>query len=42
MSSQPPGRALALDLGHKRIGVAVSDPERSIAQPLCVLGRAGR
>ncbi|MBI5523108.1 MAG: Holliday junction resolvase RuvX [Desulfarculus sp.] len=42
MSSQPAGRVLALDLGHKRIGVAVSDPDRAIAQPLCVIERAGR
>lgn len=42
MSNQPAGRVLALDLGHKRIGVAVSDPERVIAQPLCVIERAGR
>lgn len=31
-----------MDLGRKRIGVAVSDPERAIAQPLCVLERSGR
>lgn len=42
MSCQPPGRVLALDLGHRRIGVAVSDAQRAIAQPLCVLERAGR
>lgn len=42
MSNQPAGRVLALDLGHKRIGVAVSDPERAIAQPLCVIACAGR
>ncbi|MFH1034426.1 MAG: Holliday junction resolvase RuvX [Pseudomonadota bacterium] len=42
MSDEPTGRVLALDLGHKRIGVAVSDQARAIAQPLCVLERAGR
>ena len=42
MSDQPTGRILALDLGHKRIGVAVSDPGRAIAQPLCVIECAGR
>ncbi len=42
MSGQDPKRVLALDVGHKRIGVAVSDQARAIAQPLCVLERAGR
>lgn len=28
------GRVLALDLGEKRIGVALSDPTQTIAQPL--------
>jgi putative Holliday junction resolvase len=28
------GRILALDLGEKRIGVAISDPTKTIAQPL--------
>ncbi len=37
-----PGRVLALDLGQRRIGVAVSDPARSIAQPLTVLNRVNR
>ncbi len=35
-------RILALDLGARRIGVAVSDPGRSLAQPLCVLPRKNR
>jgi putative Holliday junction resolvase len=37
-----PGRVLALDLGEKRIGVAVSDERRSIAMPLLVLARINR
>lgn len=34
-------RALALDLGTKRIGVAVSDPSGTLASPLGVLTRSG-
>jgi putative pre-16S rRNA nuclease len=30
----PAGRALGLDLGEARIGVAVSDPERRLAVPI--------
>ena len=30
-------RVLALDIGEKRVGVAVSDPSGTIASPLCVL-----
>lgn len=30
---RPPGRALGLDLGDARIGVAVSDPDRRVAVP---------
>lgn len=30
-------RALALDIGEKRVGVAVSDATGSIAMPVCVL-----
>lgn len=33
------GRILALDVGEKRVGVAVSDPLGYSAQPLCVLPR---
>ncbi len=33
------GRVLALDLGQRRIGVAVSDSERRLATPLCVIER---
>lgn len=36
------GRVLALDLGEKRIGVAVSDPTRTIAASLTVLNRKSR
>ncbi|MGZ4671773.1 MAG: Holliday junction resolvase RuvX [Ilumatobacteraceae bacterium] len=35
------GRALGLDLGSKRIGVAVSDRTGTIASPLQVLQRSG-
>jgi putative Holliday junction resolvase len=35
-------RALGLDLGSKRIGVAVSDRSGTIASPLVVLARSGR
>lgn len=34
-------RVLGLDLGSKRIGVAVSDRSGTIAGPLCVLQRSG-
>ncbi|RPI08867.1 MAG: pre-16S rRNA-processing nuclease YqgF, partial [Actinobacteria bacterium] len=34
-------RVLALDLGSKRIGVAVSDPSETIASPDRVLERTG-
>lgn len=33
---------MALDLGDKRIGVALSDPTRSIASGLCVVKRTSR
>ncbi len=33
-------RALALDIGEKRVGVAVSDPAARIASPVCVLPAA--
>ena len=35
-------RVIALDLGTKRIGVAVSDRSGTIASPLVVLQRSGR
>jgi putative holliday junction resolvase len=34
-------RALGLDLGERRIGVAVSDSARSLALPLCTIERTG-
>jgi len=37
------GRLLAIDWGEKRIGLAITDPTRTIAQPLATLTRrAGR
>jgi putative Holliday junction resolvase len=36
-----PGRVLALDLGTRRIGVALSDATRTIASPYEVLARSG-
>ena len=35
-------RVMALDLGERRIGVAVSDPTRMLARSLCVLERRSR
>jgi putative Holliday junction resolvase len=32
-------RALALDVGNRRIGVAISDAIKMIARPLCVIDR---
>jgi putative Holliday junction resolvase len=37
----PPGRVLGVDLGSKRIGVAVTDSEQRVATPLTVLTRTG-
>lgn len=34
-------RALGIDLGSRRIGVAVSDRSGTIATPLCVIARSG-
>lgn len=36
----PPGRVLGVDLGSRRIGVAVSDDHRRVASAFCVLLRA--
>ncbi|HSJ07106.1 MAG TPA: Holliday junction resolvase RuvX, partial [Longimicrobiales bacterium] len=33
------GRVLAVDYGTRRVGIAVSDPTATIAQPLTVLTR---
>jgi putative Holliday junction resolvase len=38
----PDGRILGLDAGERRIGVAISDPERSFALPLRSLVADGR
>jgi putative Holliday junction resolvase len=35
-------RVLALDVGERRVGVAVSDPTGTIARPLCTLERGSR
>ena len=39
---RPTGRIMALDLGEKRIGVALSDPTRTIASAHSVLTRKSR
>lgn len=41
-TNEHPGRVMALDLGEKRIGIAVSDPTRTIAAPHSVLSRRSR
>ncbi|HEX9394742.1 MAG TPA: Holliday junction resolvase RuvX [Gemmatimonadales bacterium] len=38
-SAAPQGRLLGVDWGEKRIGIALSDESRSIAQPLTTLTR---
>jgi len=35
------GRAIGLDLGDARVGVALSNPDRSVASPLEVIKRTG-
>ena len=35
------GRVIGLDLGDRRVGVALSDPARTVATPLEVLVRSG-
>ncbi len=42
MSGRFPGRVMALDLGSKRIGVAISDLTRTIAQSYGVVKRKSR
>jgi putative Holliday junction resolvase len=39
--AKPPGRAVGVDLGSKRVGVAVSDPGGVLASPYEVLERTG-
>lgn len=41
MSAGSSGRVLGLDLGRRRIGVAVSDPDRVLASPERVIQRSG-
>lgn len=42
MSRPPsPGRVLGIDLGQRRIGLAISDPDRTVASPDRVVTRAG-
>ncbi|MCH7811509.1 MAG: Holliday junction resolvase RuvX [Chloroflexi bacterium] len=35
------GRILGLDVGERRIGVAISDPDGRLAVPLCIIDREG-
>lgn len=35
------GRLLGLDVGDRRIGIALSDPTRTLATPFCVYTRVG-
>jgi len=35
------GRLLGLDFGTKRIGIAITDENQVIAQPLCIINREG-
>ncbi|MGD1995162.1 MAG: Holliday junction resolvase RuvX [Anaerolineae bacterium] len=35
-------RVLALDVGERRIGVALSDPSGTVARPLCTVERGSR
>jgi putative holliday junction resolvase len=37
----PPGRVLGVDLGSRRIGLAVSDPAGRVATPLAIVERSG-
>jgi len=39
--SRVEGRVLGVDLGSRRIGLALSDPTRTLASPLAVLERTG-
>ena len=42
MEPRASGPILALDLGQRRVGVALSDARARVASPLCVLPRTGR
>lgn len=37
MTAGEPGRVMALDVGERRIGVALSDPTRTLAMPLTTI-----
>ena len=39
---QPSQRVLALDVGEKRVGIAISDPTGTLARPLMTMQRASR
>jgi len=39
--AEPRGRVLALDLGEARIGVAISDPDRTLALPAGTIKASG-
>jgi len=40
--SELPGRLLALDVGDRRVGVAVSDPSGRLARPLTIIVRRSK
>lgn len=42
MNEQEPTRILAVDWGAKRIGLAISDPTRTIASPIMVIQHTAR
>ena len=37
----PAGRVVGVDLGSRRIGVAISDSDQSVATPVTTIGRSG-
>jgi putative Holliday junction resolvase len=41
LESSPPGRILAVDLGDKRVGLALSDPLRIISSPHATVSMTG-
>jgi putative holliday junction resolvase len=41
VADEPEGRVLGLDLGEVRIGVAISDPDRTVAVPVGTIRVAG-
>lgn len=42
MTTQEVGRVLGVDLGQKRVGLAITNPNRSVASPLEVIKRDGQ